>query len=274
MVFKLTELYKTKYFYKTFVVDLRFLFNSILDLRADPSKDIFAGSPLHEKLYSAVKSASSIEIDLADAKLTPDVSPVINEFARKGITFIDSSNNVRNYILEENARRSKISEVACVELPPFTTNSMVKDYLNSLSRDVTYTVPYTNDKVYIPLVYLILCVRPTIKIDMGGWGMKFFNFVSENLTTEFICQYNEFYYVTQEGTYITKSTDGMIDTQNMGLVPIQTAMTCGKLIPTVLGNERLVNADVWGNIADSCIEFLNKYKASGKSTLADLYSRG
>lgn len=271
MVVKLRELFNTRFLYRTFCEDLRNLFRNVVTLREDPSADITSPNELHNRVYTFTKCANPVQFDLADTKISPDVTPIIMEYTRKGIEFVDTKDPLRNEIMKINRERCKAVVTNTTPLPEFVTDTSLKDYLNSLSKEVVYVVPNSNDDVYIPLTYLISVCRPSVQLDVNSVFNRLLTFVASHFTVDELCKYKNFYYVTQHGIREVDYSNGTISTQKFGDVDMMQALTCGMLVPTVFGRERLIDKEVWKDIAGSCLRKLNNYRATNKLTLADFY---
>lgn len=267
---KLRELYNTRYLYVTLQRDLIYLFSTYLELRKNSDYEYFAGNDLLQKVYSAARVGTNVEFDLADTKITPDIEQTIRTYGFKGIAFVDTKDYYRNEILKENRRRAQIDTSSFVPLPEYNSTQLVKDYVQSLKKDVTYTVTYNNVEVYLPLLYIIMVTRPSIKIDLAGMCSEFFSFVGKRLTLSDLEGYSEFYFSDREGTVVVSLNDGKVYTQRMGLCDLETASTLGSLVPTVLGSKRLLNEGCWHTIFRTCLGMLNGYRATRKKKLYEV----
>lgn len=272
MVFKLTELYNTRYFYKSYYDELNVMFNTIMDLKKDSNTPYFAGSDMQGKIYEAFRLAADVKFDLADAKISSDITGLIRKAARNGIEFIDTKDAYRNTILTVNRERNSIDKSNFIELPPYDPDSTLKDYIGALSTETVYTVPNSSPEIYIPLSYLILASRPSIRLDLNTEAPKFFRYVYERIPQDIFTKYNEFFFTTPEGTMIVDFNSGYIDTQRIGRVTMQEAMTVGTLVPTALGKEKLISNPDWRSLSEICLKSLNNYRATKKQFLSDLYT--
>jgi hypothetical protein len=246
------------------------LFSTVLKLQQDKTTVYNAGNDLLESVYDAAKSATAIQFDLADCKLTPDVIPTIRNYMSQGIEFIDTRNSWRNTILAENRKRLSINTSAFINMPKYDPTEQVLTYVQSLSKDVTYKIPYNEPEIYIPLTYIVMVARPSIRINIAAHNLDFFSFIGSRLTLADIENYTEFYFTTQEGTIIVKLEDGLILTQKSGRVDLESALTIGYLVPTVLGRDKIIQESCWNLIFKECLGLLNGYRATKKLTLDEV----
>lgn len=261
MKVKLVDIYNTRYFYLSYCKDLKYLFTSYLNMRENKELKCHAGNALMQQVFDCAHSNADVEFDLANAKLTTDAVSTVQYYASRGIQFIDTENPVRNEILRNNRECMAAKEREEVDLPVIKFDQSLKDYLSSLSRDVTYSATQiTDEKLLFPLALTILIRRPTIKVDMTHHLPKFMRFVSELLPTDFILQFNEFFFTTQEGTRVVKVYNGKIATQQRGDVTVEEAMTIGYLVPAELGTRNLANDAVWDSTLSRCINIVNACK--------------
>ena len=270
MQFKLVELYNTRYFYITYKKDLVYLFNTVLALRENRNHPYNIGNAKLGQVYEAAKTGAPLQFDLAGCKLTPDTTTTIQEYACKGIEFIDTKDYGRNQIFITNRERQKISNQEFVELPVYNPSDSIVDYMQALDSSITYMLPNHDANVFIPLAYMIQVVRPTIRIAFVNCCSDFFNFVGDKLTLGDLQPYHEFYLTTPEGTTVVDFAKGPVYTQRIGTVNMEEAMTLGTLVPTVLGKERLHKQAPWNSIFKYCLNSLNGYRATRKQTLDEV----
>ena len=271
MQFKLKEIYNTRYLYLPYVLDLNYLFSNIVEIRKNPNHECNAGNALLEQVYNAARVGSPLEFDLADVKLTPDTVRVINNYALQGVMFTDTKDSLRASILRTNRERMAIDKSSYIDLPHYDMNVLVKDYVASLTKDVTYCMPATDSDIYIPLVYIISTVRPSVKLCIGNHSNTFFNFIGSRLPVSLIEKYDEFYFTTKDGTMIVKFVNGKTTVQRYSVVDIEEALTIGTLVPTIFGKERIYKEDGWSSIFKECLDSLNHYRNTRKQTLSELF---
>lgn len=270
MQFKLTELYNTRYFYVTYCTDLTYLFSTFLKLQKDKTAPYNIGNELLGQVYDAAKSGAPVQFDLANCKLTPDVIPIIRRYAAEGLEFIDTKDSWRNEILATNRQRRSIDVAQFPDLPKYDPSMKVLDYIEALDKNITYRTPTNDANIFIPLLYMILVARPSIKVNIGAHCNDFFTFVGSRLSFSDIEHYDEFYLTTPEGTSIVNFSNGSIYVQNIGLADKEKALTVGTLVPTVFGKEKLLQVDCWRSIFKDCLNQLNGYRATRKQTLEEI----
>ncbi len=267
---KLTDLYNTRYFYITFQRDLVYLFSTFLELQNNPEYPYNIGNELLGKVFEAAKVGTSVEFDLANAKITPDALMTIKSYAEKGIVFIDTKDAWRDSILKENRRRISVDKSQFVALPLYDGSILVKDYIVSLDNTKTYVAPNGKPEIYIPLLYILQVTRPKVAVDLEGVCTAFFRFVGNRLTLGDLDRYTEFYFTSPEGTMIVDFSQGQTYIQRIGMCDIEHALTAGTLVPTVLGREKLLNDGCWRGIFKTCLSMLNNYRATRKQTLEEI----
>lgn len=270
MIYKLSEVYNTRYFYKTFGKDLTYMLNTILTLRKDKNYAYNPGNDLLESIYKSTIVGAPVEIDLAGCKLTPDVTKIIHRYALQGIVFVDSKDSWRDEILAINRERAGVNTDAFVELPKYEQKQLIKEYIDGLDENVTYKMPVTDSSIYIPLVCMIMIYRPSININISAHCSDFFNFVGSRLTIEDIEPYDEMYLTTQDGTQIVNFAHGDIYVQRVGMANKEKALTAGTLVPTVFGRKKLLDIDCWYNLFAYCLNTLNGYRATRAKTLDEI----
>lgn len=258
---RLVDIYNTRYFYLSYCKDLTYLFTSYLNMRENKSLQCHAGNDLMKQVFDCAHSNADVEFDLANAKLTTDAIRTVQYYAQRGVLFVDSADAVRNIILQNNRTCASLATNDMVDLPMIKFDQTLKDYLNSLSREVTYTATQVTDEhLLFPLALIILIRRPTIKLNMTHHLPKFMRFVSELLPMDFVLQFDEFFFTTTEGTRTVKVYNGKIATQQRGDISVEEAMTIGYLVPAVLGTRNLSTEPVWDSTMSHCISIVNACK--------------
>ena len=269
-MYRLVDLYRTKYFYVTYNIDLIYLFDTILKLKEDRDAKYNAGSDLHEQLFEDVKEGKEVVIDLAGARLTSDCITILTQYLRKGIKVTDSQDDVRRNILETNAERLALDTESYELLPKFTNKADVKEYLQSLSRDVTYTIPETHEDLYIPLVILIMLLRPTIKIDLGYRDRMILGKVAGYFTVHELKQYRDFFFVSDEGVMeLSPDSSGNYSLQQANGLDIDGVLEYGNLVPKIFGEKRLVTDEPWRCLSTECLRIVDGYKLTYQPTLEE-----
>ena len=272
MKVKLRELYNTKYFYKTFVIDLDYLFDNIALLRTTPSLDVHPVNDEMKKIFDAARIGTELVFDLAECRITPDCVRCIMSGMSKGIKFCDTSNPSRDAILFEDANRIAIRKDEFVNLPEFKLGSSVKEYIASLSKDVTYKIPLVDKNIYLPLAYMAQCCRPTINIAPCSLELEYMRFIGSNLTINDLEPFDEFYYATKEGVRVAKvNKERQLYDQTLGLVGITEALSVGVLVPTVFGNINTLHTRGFDLLFDRCLKSVQAQSVTQKFTLEQFF---
>lgn len=270
MRFKIKELYNTKYLYITLNADLVYLFSTCEQLQKDKSYVYNVGNELLGKVYDAVKSGTTVEFDFAGTKISPDVVNTLNLYASKGFVFVDSKDSWRDEIFKTNRERLAIDTSGFIDLPKYDSSMMIKEYIESLDKTVSYKVPMVDADIYIPLTVLIMLTRPSIKILLDSKAKDLFTFVGERLTVSDLMQYKQFYFTTPEGTQVLDFSSGKAYVQRLGYSDIVTACTIGTLVPIEFGSIKLLSIDCWDNLMKECLGIINRYRGTRKVTLEEL----
>lgn len=270
MQFKLKDIYKTRYFYVSYRNDLVYLFNTYLDLLTNKTRQYNVGNDMLGQIYEAAKCNAPVQFDLADCKFTPDVTKVLSSYAEKGIEFIDTENMWRNNILKTNRERRQIDVTQFTVLPEYDITTPLPEYIKALSSDIVYTVPVNLSEVYIPILFMIMATKPSVKLCLNNHCNSFFDFVGSQLTLSDLYQYTEFYFTTPEGVEIVDFSSGKIYIQRLcALGTMEEALAVGTLVPTVLGKERLIKDPVFRDIFKKCVRIVENYRKTRKPTLLE-----
>lgn len=270
MQFKLTEVYNTRYFYKTTYKDLNYLFNSCLEIANGSTYAFHAGSKTIADIFDCFRNGTFVEFDFDGAALTSDVTCTLPSYITKGLHFIDSKNSLRSSIFKENERRLSIDKSDYTVMPPFTVDMNVNSYITEMRKDATYTIPLVDSNVYIPLAIMTTMVRPSIKFSLDNKGIDLLTFMANRLTPAILEKYDEFYQVTPEGILITSISD--INVQRKGKVSLTDALTEANFVPTVFGTKRIFEDPDFRPIFVDCNRILTRYRKTRKSKLSDYFS--
>lgn len=273
MQFKLVDIFNTKYFYVTTGKDLHYMLSTCVALRSDANHVHNVGNEALGRVYNAFKSGAPVEFDLAEARLTSDVTTMINMFARQGIVFVDTNAPWRNNILTENRKRLELefSYKDAVQLPAFDSRLSAVDYIQSLSKDIVYRVPPNNLQVTIPLVTMIIIYRPSIQLIINDVASSLFKYVGDFFTEATLEEYNEFYISEPEGVSIwSKGTPLYIQRIRKKECTFSEALTVADIVPTVFGKERLNKDKTFRAIASDCNTRLNYIRSQQPVKLSDV----
>ena len=259
--FKLRELLNTKYLYITFSVDLNYILNTYLELKRNPEYPYNSGSAKLDEFYEVCKSGEEIEIDLAEIRITSDVTPSINRYASLGVRFIDTENPGRNSILEENRKRLD-TVVETVPLPKYDGTISAKSWVAELKEDVVYKVPpILSTGCMMQLIILTQIARPSIQFEMNDCIYDVMRKVASYFTTSDYSRYNKFYIVTPEGIFVwERGTDLYI--QRRGFCDLEEAANHANIIPYVFGTEKTLKDEILGALFKDCLMEVNEYRTS------------
>ncbi len=269
VTYKLSELVNTRFLYVTIGLDIKYILNTCEDLKSNPNKVVNAGNALQEDLYKHVSAGYTPVFDLAGCWLTSDITQIIFEWQNKGWMFIDSQDNYRAKILQNNLERIEQSKKETVTMPIFKLNTSVKDYIANLRTDVTYTY-YENSDVCKALIIMTAMLRPSVHFAMDNVMSGILDIVSTALPTATLLKYDKFYYHTPEGVEVVEAVDGMLQTQRVGTVPVEQASYGGYLVPTVFGEQVLYKDPGWSTVFKNSLSFLNRAKEMRLKTLREV----
>lgn len=271
MKFRIVDLFNTKYFYVTTGKDLNHVLNAVCVLRKDSSIDFFAANEKIAQLFSCAKAGTPIEFDLAEARITSDVAVTIQLYAQKGLTFIDTNLPWRNIIFEEGRERLKLAQelTDLVPFPVYDFKTSAQEFIQSLSKNVMYTVSTSNIDVDVPLAILTTIYRPSVKLHIDNVLQPMFNLLADFITPYTLEQYDEFYVLEPEGLSIWRKGNPL-HIQRLGYCSLEDALTTAIIVPTAFGRDRLNNDLVFREIANNCIMRLNNLKMSQAVQLSDI----
>lgn len=270
MRYKMTDLYNTRFFYITLRTDLNYLFTTVKCLQADQNYPHNVGNELIGKVYEAAKCGAPIEFDFAGAKITPDIVTLLMHYAAEGFVFVDSKDYWRNEIFKVNRERAAVDTSVFVDLPKYDTNMLVKDYIQSLDKNVKYRIPVVDADIYLPLSVMIMLARPSITLLVNNKALDLFTFVGERLTVSDLFDYKTFYFTSPEGTQVLDFSSGKAYVQRLGEVDLITASTAGVLVPEDFGKVKLLGKPCWDNLFKECLRIITRYRSTRKVTIAEL----
>ena len=269
MTVKLKDLYKTKYFYVTFAIDLKYLFNSIVGIQNKTNLHPHAGSELMEQVFEEVRNGRTVVFDLADAKFTPDTVGIITAFQRQGIKFTDSVDIGRTRVIQYNETAIYNSTLESVQLPDYDGNMRISEYIQNLSKGTLYHLPPVDKDMYLRMVYMILVLRPSIGIKLEADSKEFFNFIANYFTVEDLRNYDKFYFVSDNGVIIIEFKNGITTLQGNKIVTIEEALEYGSLVPAVLGRERLYKQEPWTMIFNQCNRMISEWRNNQSHSVSE-----
>lgn len=272
MVAKLVDLYNTKYFYKTFVVDLNYLFNTITRLQNGEDFTPNVGNDLLGGVYEAAKRGEKVIIDLADARITSDAAASIMHAVHRGIKFCDTRNEWRDVIMKENTARHEMELVNVVTLPIFDYRTNIKEYVKGLDPSAYYEPKEQPAHILIALVCIITILRPSINVLVNPVLQgKLFKYINTKVSTADIIGANEFYMYSPEGIQIVTRDNIYVQEAQRYLQP-REALQYVTLIPTEFGKEVLLHNPAYQGLFRSCLLLLQEFQESSSKTLEEIYT--
>lgn len=264
-VVKLVDLFNTKYFYKTFVKDAEYLFNSILQLQKDPSVNPNAETPQIEELYTQIRNGDDIEIDLSDAVYTRDFANLLNDWITK-INFCAPTNPALQRMLSENVTRISNSKVQTVDFPAYNVTQSIPAYMKSLQPGVVYNsntlhsaFNMMSDDDVIYFLILLTGVRPDLTINYNQYLLP----IAQMITTIIpVLSYDntEFLFVSPD-TGVQKVTKDNFQVYGIDKIDsFADLLKYGYLIPNDFGTAKLnrkatqYRQDQWRQLMSICID--------------------
>ena len=270
MMYQLKKMFNTRYLYVTFNLDLNNCFNDVLKAMEDNTYVSKNANPDVREAVASITAGANVEFDLAECVLSRDCANTIHNFAMRGIRFVDTKDICRNKVLEDNRARAEWAKLETVELPDFRKDMVPIEYIRSLDKDTIYSMPIVDDGgIYLRLAYVITCCRPKIKLVLGKHERLFFDLIGKRLTLNDIKDYTEFYFCSDSGVQIVDFSRPVY-LQRMGEVSMETALTCGYLIPTIVGQEKLLDIKCFRRIFEDCLNVLDSYCATRKRKLSEV----
>lgn len=268
---KLTELYGTKFFYKTLCTDLSYLFTSICRLRdKEEGYTVNIGNPLLGKVYEAAKQGEEIIIDLADCRITNDALTCIYNAENNGIKFRDSKMEWRNNLFIENERR-RTNWQDGNNLPVFDYKDDIRQYIKELSTTVCYCAAGQQQHVLIALTCLVFMVRPKVRICIDPIARTFFKFVNTKIPTEEILKARDFWMCSDEGVQHVTGDKFYVQEAQCEL-SIQDALQYVILVPYDFGSKPLLRNPAYSGLFRTCLLLLQEYQESSPRSLEELYA--
>lgn len=261
MVFKLYEIYNTKYFYISYASDLAYLVNALNKVKANPEVSIHAPSPLFDTMVNAVRRGEEIVLDVSGARFTPDTEYYITSIIKCGVDVIDSELPWRSKLFAENKKRILLKTPQTAALPAFTYTSNIKEYIGNLSTEVTYDRYIGMEKaIAFSLFSLIICTRPTIKVSSRILEEGLFEFVERHLNIVTMEKYHTFLMKSEEGLREVDFGAGPVFIQGLGYVDYVDAVSHVHVIPASFGKNVLLHDQTFASLIHSSFTTLQQYQ--------------
>jgi len=271
MIFKLTELYNTKFFYKTMCTDLSYLFTSVCRLWAhEENYTVNVGNPKLGEVYEAAKRGEEIIFDLADCRITNDALTCIYNAENNGIKFRDTASEWRNNLFIENERR-RTNYQEGNNLPEFGHKDDIKQYIKSLSTEVCYKAAGQQQHVLIALTCLIYMIRPKVRICIDPIARTFFKFINTKIPTEEILKSNDFWMCSDEGVQRVQGDKFYVQEAQCEL-SIKDALQYVTLVPYDFGSKPLLRNPAYAGLFRTCLLLLQEYQEGSPKSLEELYA--
>lgn len=271
MIFKLAELYNTKFFYKTFCTDLNYLFTSIKRLQdKEDGYEVNVGNHMLGQVYEAARNGEEIVIDLADCRITSDALTCIYSAESNGVTFRDSASTWRNELFIENERRCA-NKTPKVYLPEFGHKTDIKEYIKALSTDTVYVTQGQPTHVLIALTCLIFMVRPNVSICADPIARTLFKFINTKIPTEEVLGSKDFWMCSAEGV-LRVTGDKVYVQEAQQELPIKDALQYVILVPYDFGSKPLLKNPAYQGLFRSCLLLLQEFQEGSPRTLEEIYT--
>lgn len=261
MIISLRELMGTRYMYVTMAKDFKYILHTIKALNADANANANVFMPSLEAVFEAAKRKEEIVFDLKECRCTPDFNSVIEEALRTGVSFIDSNDRIREKVLREIERRHDCADVQdAVDLPVFNLREDLSTYLNSLTPGVHYVCNLANNKTTIPLLALILILRPSITVDCSAYMNQLLKYVSARVNKVNYDKYDKFYVSTPEGVIVMEKSDMFI--QEQGEVDLDEIMNSYVVVPFDFGNVGLRNNPDFAHVLEDSMRIITEEQSN------------
>lgn len=274
MIYKLKEMYKTRYFYKSYLQDLEYLFKSCKALAKDPTVPVNRdASDLHRQLYDDIIRGESYTFDVADCVIGPECARCILVAQQQGFMFIDSEDKANDNLLRVNYQRIQFAPKETVPLPEFTTTTDLKSYLPLLKSDVVYSIPPANIDLYVPLAILIMMLKPkSINIDSGANINLILRYVAKHISIADSFKNDTFYWCSNDGVTILEfDSAGKADVPGYGYIDKMETATHGVLVPIIFGTVPTFMSPEFSSLKDACIEQINAFVKSSPRKLCEIF---
>lgn len=269
---KLVDLFNTKYFYKSLVVDLNYLFGSIRRLNAGEDYSPNRSNPKLAEIYDAVLRKEEVVLDLAGARLTDDACRAIGAAQLNGIKFCDSENVDRNHLLVLNAERRAVEKSSWVPLPTFTYEQDIKEYIKNLDSATTYVVTGMSDTLTVALVCLITIIRPSVKLVIDNIVGALFKFIATKVPPYELFDDTSWYVYTEHGVDDVTEGDKVFIQELNKTIPIKEAVQYGVVVPKKFGRDVLTRNKNWSALLQSCLTIIEEFQETCPKKLSELYA--
>lgn len=237
--------------------------------------------PMFKDFINSLEEGSFNTIDIAGARITPDISEEINKNIVPGhIMFVDSENKNNDDILRYNYQLASMN-MTFEPLPEFKLGTDPIDYILNLDASKNYEINPDNRPLYMNLMILIMLIRPTIFLNVSGILGKMLSLIREILcigdVEEFTKDTDDFQYY-YKGSLVEFSTPIKTDDEIFNVYGIGYTTWSGLLrdylvIPGYVGKENVFDVDeeLWSPVLDTITERILSVKEP--MTLAKFVTR-
>lgn len=209
-------------------------------------------------------------VDMADARITPDIAVLINQYNKGNIQFIDSKCKDTNAILSYNYQISSMEGMQKDNLPEYTIGGDPLEYIQGLSEDKIYTIDGSKIDVEIPLMALAIMTRPSLNLSITQYldsilkgFTKILHLEGPTRITDTTSEFQYYY----KGSFIEFSTDvkdenTLFHVYGIGYVTWASLVEEYLVVPQYLGKENVftIDEELWIPVLDGVLETLSKIK--------------
>lgn len=220
-------------------------------------------------------------VDIAGARITPDIALLINEYNKGCIQFTDTECAETKQILDYNYQISSLEDMPKEMLPQYKLGSSIPDYIQNLDSNKIYTIDATNKEIYIPLATLVMLTRPSIRLYVDKYLDEILKSITRLLyiegPTRMAETTNDFQYL-YKGSLVQFSTDVKDETTlfhvyGIGYVTWLTLIEEYIVVPKYVSEENVfeVDSELWFPVYN---EILNIIKSIRKPITLAQFVKG
>lgn len=273
MIVKLTELYSTKYFYVSYLSDLKYLLHCVDKIKEDPMVDLHAPTPAFRALLLGLKRGEQFILDTASARFTKDTSFMLTLFQRSGIILIDSELPWRQAVYKENRKRLEQLVQESVPLPELMYTIGIREYITSLRTDVLYRPNTSSIDLQIALVTLVTATRPSIQLSGKFFDAGLFSYVLKHINMTSLENYKKFVAKTDEGLRVLDFTvSDTVFLQGHGYIDFAAAVMQVPMIPAAFGEDVILHDPVFESLIQNSLQVIQNFQQVKPKTLTELLS--
>ena len=271
MTVKLTELYNTRYFYVTFSTDLNYLMQTVQKVKENPEAQIHCPSKRFGEIVDSLRRGEELVLDTASARFTKDITPILLQMQRNGITLTDSEIPWRAALYEENSTRNAAASMPELPLPELPYSLGIREYITSLSKDIVYTPRHMDQQLQCAIVTAVITARPSVQISDRFLTSGLFQYVQRYIPTEALSFYTKFIAMSNEGVRVLDFSKGTsVFVQGYGYIDLATAIARVPMIPAAFGERVVVRDPNFELLIRKSLNTINLYQQSRKKTLSEV----